>query len=68
MNAHYKLKIFSTLLIVGLTLAGCGPRGQSAFKSANRSETLRDFETAMAQYKKAMDAEPGNTGYRLKYE
>src|SRR5438105_1523221 len=66
MNSDYKLKIFSTLLIV-ISLAGCAG-GKTAFKNANRAEITRDFETAMAQYKKAMDAEPGNTEYRLKYE
>src|SRR5438552_17558712 len=66
MNSDYKLKIFSTLFIV-ISLAGCAG-GKTAFKSGNRAEIVRDFETAMAQYKKAMDAEPGNTEYRLKYE
>ena len=66
MNAHYKLKIFGTLLIVA-SLAGCAG-GKSAFKDAGKAELTRDYETAMVQYKKALDADPGNTEYRLKYE
>src|SRR5215813_13599227 len=65
MKANYKLKILLVLLIV--SLAGCAG-GQSAFKSGNKAELTRDFETAMAQYKKALDQDPGNTEYRLKYE
>jgi len=66
MNAHYKLKIFGTLLVVA-TLAGCGG-GKSAFNDGGKAEISRDFETAMVQYKKALDADPENTEYRVKYE
>jgi general secretion pathway protein D len=66
MNAHYKLKFFSTLLIV-VSLAGCAS-DKAAFKDASKAELSRDFETAMNEYKKALDANPGNTEYRLKYE
>jgi len=66
MNAHYKLKFFGTLLIVA-ALAGCAG-GKSAFNDAGKAELTRDYETAMVQYKKALDADPGNTEYRLKYE
>ena len=66
MNAHYKLKNFTTLLIV-LTLAGCGG-GKTAFNDAGKAEVNRDYETAMAEYKKALDADPENTEYRVKFE
>jgi general secretion pathway protein D len=66
MNAHYKLKIFGTLLIVA-AVSGCGG-GKSAFKSGDKAEINRDFETAMVQYKKALDADPENTEYRVKFE
>jgi general secretion pathway protein D len=66
MNAHYKLKIFSTLLIV-VALTGCS-HGQAAFKDGNHAEVTRDYETAMIQYKKALDVSPDNTEFRLKYE
>jgi general secretion pathway protein D len=66
MNAHYKLKIFGTLLIVA-SLSGCGG-GKSAFNNGGKAEISRDYETAMVQYKKALDADPENTEYRVKYE
>ena len=66
MNAHYKLKIFGTLLIVAV-VSGCGG-GKSAFNSGDKAEINRDFETAMVQFKKALDADPQNTEYRVKYE
>jgi len=65
MKANYRLKILNLLLIV--TLTGCAG-GESAFKSGSKAELTRDFETAMVQYKKALDQDPGNTEYRLKYE
>jgi tetratricopeptide (TPR) repeat protein len=43
-------------------------RAKAAFKGANKAEMSRDYETAMNEYKKAMDADPSNTEYRLKYE
>src|SRR6266853_2669255 len=66
MNADYKLKIAGVLLVVG-TLAGC-VGGKTAFKSGSRAEITHDYDTAMTEYKKALDAEPGNTEYRLKFE
>jgi len=66
MNAHYKLKIFSSLLIVA-ALAGCAG-GKTAFKDGGKAEVTRDYETAMVQYKKALDEDPENPEYRLKYE
>jgi hypothetical protein len=58
MNAHYRLKIFSTLLIVA-ALSGCA--GKAAFKGASKAEMSRDYETAMNEYKKALDSDPSNT-------
>src|SRR5678815_2191198 len=66
MNAHYRLKIFGTVLIVA-SLCGCGG-GKSAFNNGGKAEISRDYETAMVQYKKALDADPENTEYRVKYE
>jgi general secretion pathway protein D len=66
MNADYKLKFFGTLLIVAM-VSGCAG-GKSSFKNGDKAEISRDYETAMAEYKKALDADPQNTEYRVKFE
>src|SRR5438128_3540886 len=71
MNPHYRLKRSTTLLTVlaalVLTFAGCSASSQ-AFKRGNRAQLTQDHETAMMQYKEALDRDPGNLEYRLKYE
>jgi general secretion pathway protein D len=71
MNVHYRLKLAAKLLIVALTIAvglgGCSG-GRQAYSRGNRAEITRDFETAMTEYKAALDKNPGNIEYRLKYE
>ena len=71
MNAHYRLKTPSTLFVVVAVLAiglgGCGAARQ-AYNRGNQAESKKDFETAMAQYKAALDQNPGNIEYQLKYE
>lgn len=70
MNVHYRLKRFSTLFAVAALLAigvsACA--GRQAYSRGNQAELARDYETAMVQYKIALDRDPGNTEYRLKYE
>src|SRR2546430_2613274 len=70
MNAHYRLKSTSTLLAVAAVLAisvtGCA--GRQAYTRGGRADVSRDFETAMTEYKAALDQEPQNKEYRLKYE
>src|SRR5438132_6680248 len=69
MNAYYRLKSTSTLLAVAAVLAinvtGCAER--QAYTRGNRAEVLKDFETAMTEYKAALDRDPQNNEYRLKY-
>jgi general secretion pathway protein D len=70
MNADYRLKKTELLVIAGLflaTLSGCGGAG-SAFKRGNQAALTKDFETAMMEYKAALDRNPGNLEYQLKYE
>jgi general secretion pathway protein D len=70
MKAHYRLKSTSTLLAVAAVLAinvtGCAER--QAFTRGSRADVARDFETAMTEYKTALDQDPRNNEYRLKYE
>jgi len=71
MSVHYRLKLVARLLIVALTIAvglgGCSGARQ-AYSRGNRAEVTKDFETAMTEYKVALDGNPGNLEYRLKYE
>jgi general secretion pathway protein D len=70
MNAYNRLKSTSTLLAVAVLLAinvtGCA--GRQAFTRGSRAEVLKDFDTAMTEFKAALDRDPQNNEYRLKYE
>lgn len=71
MNPHYRLKtsatLFSVIAALAITVGGCAA-GRQAFGRGNRAELTQDYETAMTQYKAALDRDPGNFEYRLKYE
>ncbi|PYS54866.1 MAG: hypothetical protein DMG13_06485 [Acidobacteria bacterium] len=71
MNVHYRLKLGAKLLTLAIVMAiglgGCGG-ARKAYSRGNRAELTRDFETAMTEYKVALDRNPGNIEYRLKYE
>lgn len=70
MTVHYRLKQPSTLLAVvallAIALTGCA--GRQAFSRGSRAELTRDFESAMAEYKIALDSDPRNHEFRLRYE
>jgi general secretion pathway protein D len=66
MNANYRLKTLSTLLVVALITTACAAR--SAFKKGAQAEIAKDYETAMEQYRQASAKDPANIEYRLKYE
>jgi general secretion pathway protein D len=70
MISHYRLKRSATLLtvlaVLILVLSGCA--GGRAFRRGNQAEARQDHELAMMQYKLALDRDPGNVEYRLKYE
>src|SRR5437867_9427593 len=70
MNVHYRLKLATkllTLVIVIAGLVGCGA-ARGPYSRGRRAEIARDFETAMTEYKVALDRNPGNIEYRLKYQ
>src|SRR5215510_2022456 len=66
MNANYRLKTISTLLVVVLITTACVAR--QAYKKGTKAEIARDYEAAMEQYRQAMLQDPTNVEYRLKYE
>ena len=70
MIAHYRFETNKTLLaliaVLAINVAGCASR--QAYTRGNRAEITRDFDTAMIEYKAALDRDPRNYEYRLKYE
>src|SRR5437773_1757719 len=69
MNADYRLKtitLFAVVAVLTIGLSGCAA-GQ-AYNRAARADTLRDFDTAMTEYRAALNKSPGNIEIRLKYE
>jgi general secretion pathway protein D len=71
MNAHYRLKtpytLFTVVVVLGLGLAGCGA-AQKAYTRGNQAEITKNYDTALSEYKIALDRDPKNIEYRLKYE
>ena len=66
MKANYRLKRLSALLMVVFITASCAAR--SAYKKGAEAETVKDFETAMEYYRKALEINPTDIEYKLKYE
>src|SRR6266581_3384454 len=58
------------LCAVGLTMAallltGC-PRGGQEISAGGKAEALKDYDTALNEYNKALQSAPNNTEYKLK--
>jgi general secretion pathway protein D len=70
-NAHYRLKPLIRLITLNallvVWLSGCAS-GRSAFKRGTDLERARDYDAALAEYTVALQSDPGNIEYRLKYE
>src|SRR5262245_52117495 len=69
MKADYRLKT-TTLLAVTAVLAICltGCAAKQAYDRGTHAEVLKNFDTAMTEFKAAFDKDPRNLEYRLKYE
>ncbi|PYR98979.1 MAG: hypothetical protein DMG16_19505 [Acidobacteria bacterium] len=70
MNAHYTFKpnrtLFAVVAVLAISVAGCAAK--SAYTRGSRAEVTKDFDKAMTEYKAALDQDPRNNEYRLKYE
>lgn len=57
----------TVLLCVGLGLfaAGC-PKGGSDYNQGKKAETLKDYDSAVQYYEKALASDPNNASYRIK--
>jgi len=52
--------------LAGLFTAGC-PKGDQNYKAAEQAENIQDYDTALQYYQKALAGDPGNAGYKIKY-
>jgi general secretion pathway protein D len=69
MKAHYTLKSTTLLALIALLaigVAGCAA-GRKAYSRGNQASAAKDYETAMTEYKIALDRDPENSEYQLKY-
>jgi len=70
MNVYHRLKpstrLFAVIAVLAMNLAGCA--GKQAYTRGNKAEISKDFETAMTEYKAALDKDPKNIEYQLKYD
>jgi general secretion pathway protein D len=67
---HYRLKTLTSLIAsacIVISLAGC-VSGRGPYRRGTKAEMARDYETAMNEYKAALERDPSNIDYRLKYE
>src|SRR5215468_7524953 len=67
MNADYRLKTIKYFIagLIAISVAGCA--GSKAFKRGTRADATKDFDTAMAEYKIALDKDPKDIDIQLKY-
>jgi general secretion pathway protein D len=63
MNIRHLSRI--ALLTATVLLAGC-PKGGQNFNAGQKAESLKDYDTALDYYNKALQASPDNTEYKLK--
>src|SRR5262245_43039922 len=69
MTADHKPRtttLLALLAVLAISLAGCG--ASKAYKRGLNAEYSKNFDTAMAEYKIALDKDPENIEYQLKYE
>ena len=69
MNADYRLKsttLFALVAVFAIGLTGCA--GRQAYSRGSRAEITKDFDTAITEYKAALDKNPTNIEFRLRYE
>jgi general secretion pathway protein D len=53
------------LMLTAVLLTGC-PKASQENNAGNKAESLKDYDTALDYYNKALQASPNNTEYKLK--
>src|ERR1051326_7814939 len=67
MNADYRLKPIKYFIagLIAISVAGCAE--SKAYKRGSQADATKDFDTAMAEYKIALDKNPKDIENQLKY-
>ncbi len=62
-----KFRHISGLILIAATvsLAGCA-NGHQQYNAGEKAESVKDYDTALDQYNKALQAQPNNTEYQLR--
>ncbi len=53
------------IALVAVFLVGC-PKGNQDFSAGKKAEQLQDYDTALADYDRALRSDPSNTEYKLR--
>ena len=53
------------VVVYAVLLTGCA-KGNQQYNAGAKAESLKDYDTALENYNKALQAEPNNTEYKLK--
>jgi general secretion pathway protein D len=54
-----------TLIAVTVWITGCA-KGGTQYSAGSKAESVKDYDTALDEYNKALQAEPNNTAYKLR--
>jgi general secretion pathway protein D len=55
----------AVLIVCAVLLTGCA-KGNQQYNAGSKAESLKDYDTALENYNKALQVEPNNTEYKLK--
>src|SRR5262245_48454965 len=69
MKAHYRLKSLALIVfgLLVLSAAGCAA-SRGAYHRGIQAELAKDYDRALVEFKTALDHDPDNIDYRLKFE
>src|ERR1700687_1833350 len=54
-----------TLIAATVFVAGCA-KGNQQYNAGSKAESVKDYDTALDEYNKALQAKPNNTEYKLR--
>ena len=69
MNSLYRIKpttLLALVVLLAICVTSCAT-GREAYTRGTQAAISKDFEAAMTEFKMAVDKQPGNAEYQLKY-